>query len=452
MTNITIIGGGVSGVFLAIQLIRQKTKLPLNITVIEKENEPWLGAAYSTDKPFHLLNVRASRMSALAGEDNHFLLWLNENGYAIGADDFAPRAVFRKYVEDVFQKTMAEKPSNISFQFVRGQAVHIEPVNEYKAVVHLKDQQKFRSDFIVLALGNFTSNSSLTEDPALRANSSYYDNPWARNVLDNLKRSASVLILGTGPTMIDTVLTLYYQKHQGRITALSRHGLLPAKHILSKIYPDFSDEMKDVVSLSEAVGIVRKHIAIAEKNGTGWRAVIDSMRPFTQELWMNISTQGKIDFLKYYKTYWEVSRSRMPDECATVIYEMINSGTLMVIAGRINAFEKRSSRIAVNYATAGQSHTILADGVINCMGPGLNFERIKDPLVESLIKQGMVCNSEAGVGVNALPDGTIIKKDGRRSGNMYTLGSPLRGVLWETVAIPELRVQAKELAASIIKG
>src|SRR6185295_5815161 len=100
MTNIKIIGAGVSGVFLTIQLIRKRHDLPLSITLIEKEKEPWLGVAYSTDKPFHLLNVRASKMSALAGEDDHFLSWLAENDYQVHADDFAPRSVYRKYVKE----------------------------------------------------------------------------------------------------------------------------------------------------------------------------------------------------------------------------------------------------------------------------------------------------------------------------------------------------------------
>ena len=65
MTKITIVGGGVSGVLLAVQLIRARPNFPLSITLIEKEKNPWLGVAYSTDKVFHLLNVRAEKMSAL---------------------------------------------------------------------------------------------------------------------------------------------------------------------------------------------------------------------------------------------------------------------------------------------------------------------------------------------------------------------------------------------------
>jgi uncharacterized NAD(P)/FAD-binding protein YdhS len=33
---------------------------------------------------------------------------------------------------------------------------------------------------------------------------------------------------------------------------------------------------------------------------------------------------------------------------------------------------------------------------------------------------------------------------------MYTLGSTMRGVLWEVLAVPEIRVQAEQLALRLI--
>ena len=38
------------------------------------------------------------------------------------------------------------------------------------------------------------------------------------------------LLVGTGLSMIDTVLTLHHQGHAGKIYAVSRHGLLPLSH------------------------------------------------------------------------------------------------------------------------------------------------------------------------------------------------------------------------------
>ena len=175
------------------------------------------------------------------------------------------------------------------------------------------------------------------------------------------------------------------------------------------------------------------------------------MRPFTQKLWIDLPVEGKIAFLKYYKTYWEVARSRMPEECAATIKEMISSKQLSVQAGKIESLSKHDSGIAVKYRTENRSQIIIVGAAVNCMGPGLDFEKIDHPFIKSLMNHGMICNSDVAVGIKATTDGTIIKKDGTTSTMIYTLGSLLRGVLWETIAIPEIRMQAMELAALLLK-
>lgn len=352
MTKITIVGGGVSGVLLAVQLIRAKPNFPLSITLIEKEKNPWLGVAYSTNKIFHLLNVRAAKMSALPEEENHFVQWLSDHHYNISSKDFAPRFVFREYIEDLFNNTLASKPENIDFKFIHGEAVGIEQINKQEASIHLQDEKTITTNFVVLALGNFNNNPPPFINFSVLKSNIYFNDPWRSDLFENLKKDTTVCIFGTGPTMVDVVLTLYHKKNKGKIIAISRHGLLPSVHTISHVYPDFSEEVKNISSLTEAVKIVRKHIAIAETNGTGWRAVVDAMRPFTQKLWIDLPIEGKTAFLKYYKTYWEIARSRMPEECAAPVKEMISSKQLNVQAGKIESLSIHDSGIVVKYQAA----------------------------------------------------------------------------------------------------
>ena len=101
--HVLIIGGGASGVLLAIQLLRSPGGA--RVTIIEKRAELGLGFAYGEAQPFHLLNVRAANMSAYPDNRDHFLDWLDRNGISGGVTGegrfrFVPRPVFGRYISD----------------------------------------------------------------------------------------------------------------------------------------------------------------------------------------------------------------------------------------------------------------------------------------------------------------------------------------------------------------
>ena len=65
------------------------------------------------------------------------------------------------------------------------------------------------------------------------------------------------------------------------------------------------------------------------------------------------------------------------------------------------------------------------------------------PLVQQLLKNQIIAPDLLNYGINA-------QKDGQISQNIYTIGPPLKGILWESTAVPEIRVQAHDLASKII--
>jgi uncharacterized NAD(P)/FAD-binding protein YdhS len=77
--HIIIVGGGASGVLLACHLLRNPDD-DIRVTLIEKRTAIGRGMAYSTAQPGHLLNVRATNMSAFADDPLHFCRWLAERG------------------------------------------------------------------------------------------------------------------------------------------------------------------------------------------------------------------------------------------------------------------------------------------------------------------------------------------------------------------------------------
>ena len=93
------------------------------------------------------------------------------------------------------------------------------------------------------------------------------------------------------------------------------------------------------------------------------------------------------------------------------------------------------------------SVTDLAAGwLINATGPGTDLTRTTDPLLRDLLDRGLARLDPLRLGLDASLDGAVLDAAGTPSTTLFTLGPPLRGIRYETTAIPEIRDQAAALA------
>jgi len=88
---------------------------------------------------------------------------------------------------------------------------------------------------------------------------------------------------------------------------------------------------------------------------------------------------------------------------------------------------------------------------VNCTGPECNYQKLKSPLVVNLLARGLIDTDPLLLGLKAGPDGAVLDYLGRPSAQIFTLGSAAKGMLFETTAVPELRVQAKALAERLLR-
>jgi uncharacterized NAD(P)/FAD-binding protein YdhS len=282
----------------------------------------------------------------------------------------------------------------------------------------------------------------------------YVRDPWAPGVLAPHSRTDNVILIGSNQTTVDLAVALYRRGHEGQIVAISRHGLLPMAHRRLESYAPFFAEIKDSKRILDIFRTVRKHLDRAKAMGIDQRAVTDSLRPDTQTLWLGIPVDEKRRFLRHLFRYWEIIRSRIPPESEAIITAMRDSGQFNVIAGRIREFVETEAALEVHYIRRGRDTDEIERAVlvINCVGPESNYSRVDQPLVKNLMERGLIRPGPADLGIDALPNGAIIGRDGMSSDVLYTLGSPMRGVLWEVIAVPEIRVQAERLAHLLIGG
>jgi uncharacterized NAD(P)/FAD-binding protein YdhS len=433
---IAIIGAGVSGTLTAFHLIRQGT--PARVILIDQRPGFGLGLAYSTPSLRHLLNVPAGKISALPDEPTHFLNWLRKNHDPAATEKtFAPRAVFGRYIQSLLASAGRLEQEVATVVDVR--------LDGTGAVFTLNNGCELRADLVVLATGNFDPASLPGITKAAADLGLYRHNAWAQDTYEGLDPDAPVALIGTGLTGVDVVLRLRELGHRGRIIAVSRHGMFPNRHA---DYTPLSSSAIPLNSPANCVAYLRA-LRAAIRGGAEWRAAVDSLRETTNELWLRLPIKEKKRFRRHLQRRWDVARHRMPPASADLIEAELQNGTLEIREGHLKAVEAAPAGAIVVLRTLVGGESFYADRVINCTGPSMNYRRVSSTLLGNMFERGLVMSGPLGTGFHCSRDAAVINSDGQASEIIFNLGPSRLGDLLESIAVPEIRQQAVELASTL---
>src|SRR5450432_1227824 len=418
--SVVIVGGGFSGAILAVQLLRRNPDLA--ITVLEKGRLPACGVAFGTPHPCHLLNVSAGGMSALPDEPDHFLNWAREHhALPVTPSCYLRRALYGQYLGSLLE----EARSRSNFEWVQDEARSIRHA-ENGFVVERRNGPNLSGRVVVLAQGNFPPGNPGIAGAGQTAR--YFSRAWSPATLDGLSADSSVLLIGTGLTSVDMAIALHAKGFTGQIHLLSRRGLLPQPHTLCGTrQPLQKDRLARTVR--GLLRQVRDEIEAASATGSDWRAVIDALRPHTQHVWQSWPLAERRKFLRHLRALWEVHRHRIAPEIAGIFSAMVASGQVQLHAGRIADYDERHEAAELTYRSraSGVLQTLRVDRVINCTGPETDYRKIKDPLLVSLLAQGLVQPDALGLGLETDIQGALAGSDGVTSQILYAIGSARKG-------------------------
>ena len=117
-------------------------------------------------------------------------------------------------------------------------------------------------------------------------------------------------------------------------------------------------------------------------------------------------------------------------------------------AGRITGYSENAeaAEVTFRHRSTGIPQTLRVARVINCSGPQTDCRKIGSPLLASLAEQGMVRPDALALGLDVDANGALLDSNNSPSRCLYAIGPLRKGRLWETTAVPDLRVQAAELA------
>jgi len=437
--DVAVIGAGFAGTLTAVQIARQ-TRVPARILLVDKSGTFGRGLAYRATKEQHLLNVPVGKMGAFPENIAHFT-----EGFGLpDPDAFEVRTLYGDYVSELLDTT-TKGTSRIDR--VSAEIVDLRKQDGRFVMISSADES-FEATTVVLALGNFQPSHFVLDALGVGTGPFYIDDPLESTALDAVAEGQDVLVVGTGLTALDCISSLA-RRPTGLIHVTSRRGLLARMHVPYSVIVPPSLELQSLNRSLDLLRCIRRTIADCAARGIDWRPVIDGLRPITQSLWMHLDLRERHRFLRHLRPFWETHRHRCAPKLLDRINGFIRTGRVRKHAGRIIGAEKRGRGLRVKIFDRRLQGEVTIDVtyVFNCTGPECDYRRAQSRLVQNMLTRGLIAADPTRLGLSATADGRVLSSVGTVESNLFAIGCPLRGILYETTAVPEIRVQARDLGS-----
>ncbi|WP_248740879.1 FAD/NAD(P)-binding protein [Pseudomonas sp. MWU12-2029] len=458
--DILIVGGGLSGAMLAVQLLRLPGRR--QILVIEPRAELGRGEAYSAVELGHTLNGNAARMSVDPDNADDLTQWLidhiagggwpeSDQQHVPVSELFPPRGLFGVYVQQRLaeaQQVGAQHGSTV--EHVRAEVIDV-LASADSVQLTLSDGQRLQGAFAVLATGMFPA-ARTPQKQSSGLNAAGLD-PWDVSAMRQLDPQSTVLIIGSGLTMVDAVVSLEQAGHRGPIEVFSRHGLLPHVRRQPPAWVDFLAEDHSLRTPRQLVRELRRHCREAIEQGIDWQAPLDTVRAHIGRLWSQASDVQRRQFVRHVRPWWESHHHRSPPMSAELVERLHREGRLRIHAASYKGLEPVSGGgVGIRVRRRGESETHVVQGaaLINSSGIEYDWRRVDRPLPQQLLSRGLVQPGPLALGIAAAVDGAVLDAQGKVSQRLFAMGPPLRGMWWESTAVTDVASQAKALAARLV--
>lgn len=456
---ITIIGGGFTGLMALANLIRfgNEAAMPLHIILIDRQPAIGDGVAYRTTDERHLLNVPACRMSAWPDLPDDFLTFARSKNSWVGPDDFLPRQFYGQYLRTTVLELAEATGDHLSAEVMHEEVARLAPSSSGWSIETIGGRS-VHADLAILAAGHRPPN-----DPLAKAwtgpRGRFVTDPWASLALGQIAPDEPVLLIGSGLTAVDVILTLNRRDRVAPLIVISRRGLMPMAHLrqrkeeadLSGLVDEWLDPTR-TLTIRRLISTLRRYITAAAESGSEWQQVIDALRSITPCLWDRLGVQERSRFLRHLRPFWEIHRHRMAPAIANTIDRLRLEKTLEIVAGSLISATADAEGIDVTFSCRGASNTRTArvSWVVNCTGPGVHNRHGIHPFLRPLIDAGTLCCDELNLGLLTDDCGRAIGISKEAHPDLLVAGTLRKATLWESTSVPELRRQAQTVARTAL--
>jgi hydroxyacylglutathione hydrolase len=164
-----------------------------------------------------------------------------------------------------------------------------------------------------------------------------------------------------------------------------------------------------------------------------------------------LSGDEQLRFRRHLERLWNVYRHRMAPPVAQAVDELQSSGIFFVHAGEVDAVEDvgPALHLQVKLRARARLYAWRTDWLVNCTGPDPHLFERGQPLMDALLARGLARPGPFGMGVGTDERGRVLDAQGQPSPWLWAVGPLRQGQLLESTAVPEIRVQARDIALDI---
>jgi uncharacterized NAD(P)/FAD-binding protein YdhS len=262
-----------------------------------------------------------------------------------------------------------------------------------------------------------------------------------------------VLIIGTGLSMADVVVSLRLTGHTGPITAVSRRGLTPRARTGLPVEAFGSFDQPATDSAARLLHNIRRAAHTAAQHGRPWEGVIDSLRKQGTAVWQGLSPASRRRLLRHARAWWDVHRYQIAPQLDGVLVADRQSGRLKIVKADVLKIEaaEEAFRVALRLRGKHENPQIeqVFDAVVNCTGPDQGAVVQANPLLRAMAAGGLLRADPLGLGIEVDRFARVLGGNDQPSPRLFVAGPLARGYFGDLMSLPEVSLQPERLAHTI---
>ncbi|WP_114786966.1 FAD/NAD(P)-binding protein [Vibrio tetraodonis] len=330
MNTIGIIGSG-AGCIAILKSLCKHNVCNLKIYIFSEDHSQ-VGYAYKKAPDFFIMNTRLDSLTQF-DEIISVQKWLQSHNYFFSDDDYIPRSVYGKYLQDVKENLFLQLENSSCVLELIEKADYID--NAGKIV---SDGKKYNVDTTIVSIG---FGSDLLNDRLFSA-------------IQSCDSSRPIKIYGSGLTAIDLILYAHSMHPNSSIECVSYsgrfprvrsqfksgegslfEGFSPGNFGLSNIIKNFNGLLKDDIEKSiiydEKFSLIDE-IRYCESNIPEWQKVIYSSTPSYCKVYQSLRKKEQLLIHKMKSRIIE-NRAMFPLKNARKVWNLINNKQLKISKG-----------------------------------------------------------------------------------------------------------------------